>query len=304
MSYVKGRRKTSVSKPVGIKLGKYLLPSNIAIPALMAFLFVVIAVASFFEPGFDALILWLTGFGLFAALAYAVRSRLKVMSIYVRLIDAFAAVFAVMLLWSVVRYMQLFGPSSPAIPSIVIIAMLNLIVAIVLIAGLLYFEKDRPSKIYAQAGQFSRGLTIGIPVLIAGIILALILAYLLFGAAEAEPVKLLTMVAMLITFSVATGIAGEIWFRGLFLSRLLPIAGNQAGYIIQAVVFAFFQASLYYLFTSSLLYAGGILVVSAIVGYVLAYATVKNNSLTAAILSGTGANIVLALPLFAALLGA
>ncbi|WP_424359730.1 type II CAAX prenyl endopeptidase Rce1 family protein [Methanocella sp. MCL-LM] len=303
-SYIKGRRKSRVSKPAGIKMGKYLLPSNVAIPALMGFLFVVITVASAFEPEFDALVLRLTGFILFAGLAYAVRTRLKVMSVYVRLIDAFAALFAVTLLWSVAGYLHLYDQSTAAVSTPIIMAVLNLVMAVVLIAGVLLFEKDKPSTIFAGAGKLSAGLKIGVPVLIVGMVMAVILSYLLFDAGKADSGKLLSTLAMLALFSAAATAAGEAWFRGLFLARLLPVAGKQVGFIIQAVVFAFFLAGLYYLLTSSLLYAGGVLAVSAILGYVLAYVTVKHNSLIAAMLSGTGASMVMALPLFAAFLGA
>lgn len=302
-SYVKGRRKTRVSKPAGIKVGKYLLPSNVAIPALMGLLFVVISVASAFEPEFDAMVLRLTGFILFAGLAYAVRTRLKVMSVYVRLIDAFAALFAVTLLWSVAGYLHLYDQPTAAVSTPVIMAVLNLVTAAILIAGVLLFEKDSPSTIFARAGKLSAGLMIGVPVLIAGIVIAVILSYLLFDAGKADSGKLLSTLAMLALFSAAVAAAGEAWFRGLFLARLLPVAGKQAGLVIQAVVFAFFLAGLYYMLTSSLPYAGAVLAVSAILGYVLAYVTVKHNSFLAAMLSGTGINMIVALPLFATFIG-
>jgi membrane protease YdiL (CAAX protease family) len=275
-------------------------------PALMALLFVIIVTASAFEADLDALVLRLTGFALFAMLAYAVRTRLKMMSFYVRLIDAFAALFAVTVLWSVVEYMHLFNTPSAAssMAVIVILGLLNLAVAIVLIGGLLYLEKDRIATIFAKAGQLADSLKIGVPALVAGIIVSAIVAYQFYGAGQADYQKLLTMFALLAVFSVAAGVAGEAWFRGLFLSRLLSIAGKGPAMIIQAVIFAFFQAGMYYLLTSSQEYAGAVLVVSAITGLALAYLTIKNNSLITALLASIGLNMVVALPLFAVLLGA
>ena len=303
-SHIKGRRKTSVRKPAGIKVGKYLLPSNVAIPALMGLLFIIIAVAAVFEQGFDALVLRLTGFVLFAGLAYGVRSGLKVMGIYARLIDAFAVLFTVTLLWSGAEYLHLYDPSAATAASLVLIALLNILAAAGLIAVLLFIEKDRPSTLFIKAGQLTSGLKIGVPALLAGLLLAATLAYLFFNAGSAAPSKLLTMLSMLALFSIATGLASEILFRGLFLARLLPMAGKQAGFVIQAVLFAFFNAGLYYLLTANLPYAGGVLVVSAVVGYALAYITVKQNSIVAAALSGIGASLVIALPLFAAIIPA
>ncbi|CAJ37662.1 hypothetical protein RCIX2611 [Methanocella arvoryzae MRE50] len=281
-------------------MGKYLLPSNIAIPALMGLLFIIIAVAAAFEKGFDALVLRLTGFVLFAGLAYGVRSGLKVMGIYARLIDAFAVLFTITLLWSGAEYLHLYDPSAATAASLVFIALLNIVATAVLIAVLLFIEKDRPSTLFIKAGQLTSGLTIGVPALLAGLLLTAALAYLFFNVGSAEPSKLLTVFSMLALFSIAAGLAGEILFRGLFLSRLLPMAGKQAGLVIQAVLFAFFNGGLYYLLTSNLLYAGGVLVASAVLGYALAYVTVKENSIVAAALSGIGASMVLALPLFAA----
>lgn len=273
-------------------------------PALMALLFVILVTASAFEADLDALVLRLTGFALFAMLAYAVRTRLKMMSFYVRLIDAFAALFAVTVLWSVVEYMHLYNTPSPAPSIVIILGLLNLAVAIVLIGGLLYLEKDRIATIFARVGQLATGLKIGVPALVAGIIVSAIVAYLFYGAGQADFQKLITMFALLAVFSAAAGVAGEAWFRGLFLSRLLPIAGKGPAFIIQAVVFAFFQAGMYYLLTSSQEYAGVVLIVSAIAGLALAYLTVKSNSLITALLASVGLNMVVALPLFAVLLGA
>lgn len=303
MNYVKGRRKTApVPRPAGFKLGKYLLPSNIAMPALMALLFVVIVVASTFEQGLDALVLRLTGFLLFAVLAYSVRARLKAMNYYTKLIDAFAALFAAVLLWSAIDYLHLIDPVTAGVSGMVMIAVINLVVALVLIVGLLYVEKDRPATLFVQAGRLTAGLTAGIPVLIGGAVVSVVLAYLFFSAGPVDTSKLLAMAGLLAAFSVASSITCEAWFRGLFLSRLLPVAGKQAGFIIQAIVFAFFQAGIFYLFTASPVYAGAVLVISAIIGYLFAVVTVKSDSLLAAVLSGIGVNMVIALTLFAALL--
>lgn len=289
-------------RPVGIKLGKYLLPSNVLVPALMAFLFVLITVAAALEGGFDALLLRLTGFVLFVVLAYSVRARLKPMRFYTKLIDAFAVLFGTQILWSAVEYFNVYNSASRAPTAAVVVAVANGLVSSILIAGLLAYEKDKPEKVFGKVKKIGAGLKIGVPALVAGATLSLILNYQFFSGGKPDVESLLWATGWLTVFAIATGVAGEAWFRGLFLFRLLLITGKQESYMLQAVLFGFYQAGLYYLFTGSLLYAGGVLVISALVGYLLAALTVKTKGVAAAVLSGAAVNMILALPFFAGIL--
>lgn len=290
MGHVKGVRKSK--RAAGIRVGGHVVPAQIAISALLALIYLVLLAGSTVQPGTDALLLRATSFAAFALLAYAVRAGLRrQMGIYARLIDAFLALSAAALLWDVAAFLGFRPALATGMARPLAVGLGSLAIALALIAALLYVEKDRPAGIGLQAGDLGNGLNYSVPVLLCGAAVSVLaVSYL----DEASPAAIVALLAT----AVAVAAAVELWFRGVLLSRLLPVAGVAAGFAIQAIVAGAFEASVVYAMTSSATYALAVLAISAVLGLIWAWSVRKTNSIIPAAVSHAGVAAVLLLPAF------
>jgi membrane protease YdiL (CAAX protease family) len=291
---MKGVRKRKDLRPTGIRIGRYVLPSQIAIAGLMALLYAWLLLGGALSR--DSILLQLLYFALFLGVIYLLRSSQK---LYTRLGYAFLVVAIPPLLWNVVAFYG-YGPAVPDLAWVVYAGLANLLLGVGLVAVLLYYEKGRPSGIFLQAGNMKAGLLQGGVILVVSAILASAAAYILYDAGSADTSLLYPALGALLIFAIACGFVEELWFRGLLLSRLLPLVSTTPAIIIQAFAFAAYEAVFLYMLTSNPVYSRAVFVVAAALGAVWAWMTVRDKSIIAPALSHAGVYLILALPVFAA----
>jgi membrane protease YdiL (CAAX protease family) len=291
---MKGVRKRKDLRPTGIRIGRYVLPSQIAIAGLMALLYAWLLLGGALSR--DSILLQLLYFALFLGVIYLLRSSQK---LYTRLGYAFLVVAIPPLLWNVVAFYG-YGPAVPDLAWVVYAGLANLLLGVGLVAVLLYYEKGRPSGIFLQAGNMKAGLLQGGVILVVSAILASAAAYILYDAGSADTSLLYPALGALLIFAIACGFVEELWFRGLLLSRLLPLVSTTPAIIIQAFAFAAYEAVFLYMLTSNPVYSLAVFVVAAALGAVWAWMTVRDKSIIAPALSHAGVYLILALPVFAA----
>lgn len=291
MTAMKGHRKTMRNAPVGIKIGRYVLPPQIVIAGLLSLLYVCFLLGGSYN-GRD-IVVQLIYFALFGVMIFLFRASQRY---YTKLAYAFLVLAIPPMLWYVVQYLG-YGPASPDLGWFLWIGIVSLVLGMGLTAALQYFDKSKLSDIYVKAGNLKEGLRAGVTALVA--LAVLTAAYVIFHSGGAELSRLLPAIGGLIVFAVACAIAEELWFRGLLLSRLVPITGEKAALWVQAVAFAAYEAAFLYMLYPDPLYSVAIFVGAGIAGLALAWMTVKNKSLLAAMMAHTGIYLIIALPLFA-----
>lgn len=292
MSPVKGMRKQRETRPTGFRIGRYVLPSQIMIAGLMALLYAWLLFGGVISR--DSILLQLLYFALFLGVIYLLRASQK---LYTRLGYAFLVLAIPPLLWDAVAYFG-YGPAIPDLVWIVYMGLANLLLGAGLVAALLYYEKGRPSDVFAKAGKLKDGLLHGGIILIVSAAMAVVAAYVFFDAGSADTSRLFPALGALLVFAVACGFVEELWFRGLLLSRLLPLVSTTPSIIIQAFAFAAYEAVFLYTLTSNPLYSAAVFVVAAALGAVWARMTIRNKSILAPALSHAGIYLILALPVF------
>ena len=57
--------------------------------------------------------------------------------------------------------------------------------------------------------------------------------------------RLAELIGVVLVFGLLCGAYEELWFRGLLLSKIVPILGESSGNIFQAVVFGVFEAMIF-----------------------------------------------------------
>ncbi len=290
---MKGVRKRRETRPTGIRIGRYILPSQIVIAGLMALMYAWLLLGGAIDR--SSILLQLLYLALFMGIIYLLRTSQK---LYTRLGYAFLVVAIPPLLWNVVAAYG-YGPVIPDLAWVVYIGIANLLLGIGLVAALLYYEKDRASGIFLQRGNLKAGLLQGAIIIIASAILAVAAAYIFFDAGSADPSVLFPALGALLIFAIACGFVEELWFRGLLLSRLLPLVSTTPAIIIQAFAFAAYEAVFLYMLTSNPVYSLAIFVVAIVLGAVWAWMTVRDKSIIAPALSHAGVYLILALPVFA-----
>jgi membrane protease YdiL (CAAX protease family) len=292
MTAMKGVRKSTRIKPVGIRIGRHVLAPQIVIAGLLSLLYVIFIVGGSYE-GRD-IIVQLIYFALFGVMIFVLRAGQQY---YTKLGFAFLVLAIPPMLWNVADYFG-YGPASPDLAWFVYVGVVSLLLGIGLTAALLYSEKGKLSDIYVRAGNLKESLRTGATALVASVVLAA--AYVIFQSGGAEVSRLVPAIGGLVVFAVACAVAEELWFRGLLLSRLIPVTGESAAYAVQAVAFGAYEATFMYMLNPDPLYSAAVFVVAGISGAMLAWMTVKNKSLLAAMMAHMGLYLVMGLPIFAA----
>jgi CAAX protease family protein len=291
MTAMKGRRKTTRNVPVGIKIGGYVLPPQIVIAGLLSLLYVFFLIGGSYNS--RDIVIQLIYFALFGVMIFVLRATQRY---YSQLAYAYLVLAIPPMLWYVVNYLG-YGPVSPELGWFLWVGIVSLVLGIGLTAALLYFDKGKISDIYVQAGNLRESLRTGATVLVASVVLTV--AYIIMHTEGADMSLLLPAIGGLTAFAVACAVAEELWFRGLLLSRLVPMTGEKAAIAIQAIAFAAYEAAFIYMLNPDAMYAGAVFVVAGIAGALLAWMTLKNKSLLAAVMAHTGLYLIIALPLFA-----
>ncbi len=285
--YAKGTRKPKGGFKLGdIELGGYVIKPELAVTALLAALYILFLLGSSLESGSDALILSLFSFIIFGAFAYMVRTPSLVgLRPFAKLIDAFLALSALTLLAELAVFLNLlsFGGDIKPLAMTVTLA----ISSIILIGCMLYLEKGKLKDIYVRAGNLA-SLTLGVAGLIAGILLGVGVLYILFNNVAPGMGQLPSLLAVAIAFSIIGAFYEELWFRGLLLSRLMPLLGEKRSNIMQALIFGVFEALAIYAITLQPIYLPLVFIAGTALGYYLGKITIKDKRLISAILLHAG----------------
>ncbi len=292
--YAKGTRKPRKGIETRyISVGGLRITPAVAVASLMTALYVVFLVGANLGSGLDAVLLSVFSLVMFAALAYLVRAgSLSGLKPYTLLIDALLALSVLSLVQVFAGLLEIFGPATDySIQRLTFMMSVSGVVAAILVMGVLYLEKEDRENVYLKAAPLLSGL-MGYVVLTACGVAALTLAYLIFGA----PGFLLTALNILV-FGLFGGVYEETLFRGLLLSRLRQVLGDDYALLIQAAVFAVFEALAVYAFFPNIWVLPAVLVVGALLGYFFGMVTIKNESILTPQLIHSGLYMLLAIPL-------
>ncbi|MCD1293459.1 hypothetical protein CUJ83_00410 [Methanocella sp. CWC-04] len=299
--YVKGRRKSkSPDDFYGMNIAGHFVPSEMIITSMLVSLYLLFLIGGAIGGGDDSLILEIFSFIMFAILAYAVRTSLKRMEPFTKVIDAFLILSTAPLVISLGKMAGILSPAAfEGITGIMYYNLAYLVLSAMLIAMLLFFEKDRMSDIFIKAGNMLESIKVGVAgLLICGVIFIAAQLFLYGGGLSFLSASPDTAIAVLL-LSAAGAISAEIWFRGLLLSRLLDVVEKDAAIVIQAGVFAVFEALIAFTLTQDMIITIFALVAAAGLGYYWGRVTVKNDSIIGPILFHTGFYTLIVLPVLA-----
>ncbi len=303
-AYIKGTRQKKPSIIRVLKIGNFEIPLGVVIIILFAVLYLLCLAGSKLESGYDTLTLNVASFAIFAFFAYSVRKNILQLKPFVTIIDIFLGLSLIPILWDLEQFFNIYNPIWLAGISVVniyvlaITSVINLILSAIIVIMVLYYEKDKLSEIYVSAGNIKAGITTGVAGLGACCILALAAVYLFFNADVRDVSVLLPVLATLGIFSLAAAFAEELWFRGILLSRLLPLVGLKMSLLVETAIFAVFEAIIAYTLIPQAYFVLIVLIAAVIPGYYWGRMTVSNKSILGSTLFHTGFYILMALPIF------
>lgn len=294
--------KRSTSKGSGAA-GKSKLTSELIISLLVAGLYALFLVETRLAEGMTALMLSMFLFVTFLVFVYIVRGGThKKKREFASLLYVFLGLSALSLVWELLVYFNVVDASkiSPAV-MVLIIGLVYAIVSVAIIAVIAYLEKSSLKEIYLTPGDIKV-----IPFAVVAFVLCALLGvgatYMLFGGSAMGQDQLILLIASVLAFSLLAGIAEELWFRGLLMSRITPILGESYGNIYQAVVFGVFEAVMFYMITGQISLMPAIFIIGSMTGYYWGRATLRSNSIISPMLLHAGFYALVALPILAGLM--
>jgi membrane protease YdiL (CAAX protease family) len=299
--YRKGTRKEKVPRIREFEVGGYKVPPALLISSLLAALYVLFLLGSQLEKGQDAIILSAFSVLSFAVFAYLSRSGSVVgLKNFLHLIDAF---LALSLLTFIIDAAVYFGiiPISSGLMLPVSMSFIFAVLSALLIWLLLYFEKGEMEDDFIRDSSRS-GMLYGAAALVLCIVLGLGVLYFALGGSSMSLNSLGYLLWMVVIFSLLCGLTEEAWFRGLILSRMVPLTGEKRANIIQALAFGVFEAFAVYAISPQLIYLPIIFVAGSILGYYFGRLTLKEEGIVPAALYHAGFYMLIGLPLFAGML--
>lgn len=300
---VKGRRKAKEGIYRGIRVGNRFIPGEVVITSMLAGIYLLFLMGSMMESGVDSLLLKIFSFVMFAVLAYAVRTSLRRMSIFAKTIDAFLILSVLPLIRDVASFLSIYDATKlTSATDLASWGIASTALSALLVTCIVYFEKDRLADIFIKAGKVSSGLRTGITGIAVCLSLFAIILCIFYNAALMDVSAALPVAAALLIYSIASACAEELWFRGLLLSRFLPVTGKDTAIVLQAIIFAIYQAAIFYTLTPDLLIVPAVLLGAAALGYYWGQVTIKNDSLIGSMLFHIGVDLLIALPAFAILI--
>ncbi len=306
-AYIKGTRRQRPPVFRDLKIGNFEISFGVIIILLFAAVYLLCLVGSKLEDGLDALTLQVASLVIFALFAYAVRKSILQLKPFSGIIDLFLGLSLLAILWTILlnlaQFFNIYNPArvvsinvSVDVFVLAIMGLINVILTVVIVIMLLYYEKDKFSEIYVRAGDVKTGIVPGVAGLVACSILALAAIYFFYTSNTSHIEVLLPVLAALGVFSLAAAFAEELWFRGMLLSRLLPLAGLKMSLLIETAIFAVFETVIAYILLPQTYFVLIVLIASAIAGYYWSRMAVQNKSILGSTLFHMGFYILLALP--------
>jgi uncharacterized protein len=295
--YIKGYRKTK-TRPMVRFMGKSMRP-EVLIASMLVALYVVLLAGSIFQGGTDGFLLECFSFVMFAIMSYMMRTSLRQMSAFVMVSDALLALSALPLVWGLLTMTGAISATTfTGLEGLAEGNVLHAVIAIAIVIGVVYVEKDRLPGIFVKAGNLSEGLKIGLTGLFGCLLLTLVGLFASLGSVSADAWKIIPVIGFLLIFCLASGFSEEFLFRGLLLSRLAPVTGKKFATLIQAVAFGVFQLSVAMALTTSIETLVAVLIASIVLGFYWAQVTLKNGSILGSSLFHAGIDMLIAMPVF------
>jgi membrane protease YdiL (CAAX protease family) len=162
---------------------------------------------------------------------------------------------------------------------------IKVVVPLLLLVTLGGFGLD---SVYVQRGKVKAWVTLGLGSLIAFTVLGLVV-----GAGRGKSWNaMLTALPLWLVFSLLNATMEELWFRGLFLSRLAPFLGQGLSVFLIALVFGASHVGAAYLTPGEILQ---FVVPAFLVGLGAGWLIVRTGSLWGAVLFHAGADVFYAL---------
>ncbi len=289
--YAKGTRKPRKGiETRGTGIGGLRIKPAVAIASLIVALYLVFLTGVNLGSGPDAILLSVFSFAMFAALAFLVRAgSLAGLKPFTLVIDALFALSTLSLVQAFAGLLGVFGAGTGFTPQrLAFVMSVNAVVATILVMGVMFFEKEDRENVYLKAAPLASGL-VGYAILTFCAIVSLGLAYLLFGSAG----FMLTALNILV-FGLFGGVYEEMLFRGLLLSRLRQVIGDDYALLLQASAFAIFEALAVYAFFPNVWALPVVLLAGALLGYFFGMITIKNESVLTPQLIHSGLYMLLA----------
>lgn len=302
--YVKGAKKPKKGQNTdNFEIGKIKLTYDLVIALLMAAFYAVFLLAAKLEGGLNAVLLSVVMFVAFVVFAYLMNAgTLKGLDKLRSLILVFLGLSTLSLAWELLLFFNVVDATKiGTIGWIAVVGILNAIISIIIIAGILYFEKIPLKELYFRAGD-KLNIAMGVVGFVFCTLLAVGATYLVFGGSALGQDKLVQVIAAVLIFSVLGGIYEELWFRGLLLSRITPLIGESYGNIYQAAVFGAFEAVMFYTVTLQVIDLTVILLLGLIMGFYWGRSTLRTKSLLSPMLLHAGLYSLIMLPIIVGLL--
>lgn len=303
-AYIKGTRRRKPPVLRDLKFGKFEIPSGVIIILLFAALYLLCLVGSKLEAGTDALTLQVASFAIFALFAYLVRKNILQLYPFIHIIDIFLGLSVIPILWNLAQLFNIYNPIRPVgiyVPAdvfvLAITSLINVVLSVVIVIMVLYYEKSKISETYLSLGNIKAGITSGVAGLAACCIIALAAVYFFFDTSFTDIGVLLPVLAALGVFGLAAAFVEELWFRGILLARLLPLAGTNVSILIVTAIFAVFEAMVAYTLMPQAFYVLIVLIAAVIPGYYWGRMTIQNKSILGSTLFHAGFYILMALPI-------
>ena len=217
------------------------------------------------------------------------------------LLYVFVGLSVLSLIWEAIVYFKIVDAAtmSPAV-WIAAVGLINGIASIVLITAIAALEKLRPGDVYLTAGDAKV-----IPFAVVAFVICAILSagstYYLFGGAAIGLDQLVPIALSVLVFAILCSVTEELWFRGLMLSKIIPILGESHGNIYQALVFGVFEAVIFYTLTGELSFTPAMFIIGAMTGYYWGRATLRSKSLISPMVLHAGFYLLILLPIMTGL---
>ncbi|HTY90252.1 MAG TPA: CPBP family intramembrane glutamic endopeptidase [Methanocella sp.] len=285
----KGARKQKGGSTAGAKVSR-----ELGISVMVAVLYGLFLVETIWESSLLGLAFSIILFGILVLMAYLLGGSKKEQRQFRSLVLVFIGLSLLSIIVELLRYLDI--PAAAGTFWAGALGAAIAIASVIAIAVLVYIEKDELKKLYIHAGDV-KAMWLGAAGLIICLVAGLAGAYFVFGGSILGQDKFLRIAASVIIFGVLAGIVEEAWFRGLLLTRIVPILGESRGNIYQAAVFGAFETVLFYMITGQAAYIPVIFIIGIFMGYYWGRATIKADSLAAPALLHVGLYVLLLLPL-------
>lgn len=301
---VKGTRKPKKGRDNdSFTIGKSRVKYDLLIAVMVAAFYALSLLAATIEGGVNAVLFSVIVFVAFIVFAYFVRAgTVPALKSLRSLIFVFLGLSALSLVWQLLIYFGVLAASKIGQNGwIVAVGSVISVISLAIIAILLYYEKDSLKNIYLRLGD-RLNIAIGIVGFILCLVLAVVVTYFVFGGKEIGTDRLFPLLAAILAFSIPCGIVEELWFRGLLMSKAMPIFGESYSIIYQAVVFGAFEAVMFVTVTGQVADLLVILMLGAIMGFYWGRSTLRTKSLWSPMLLHAGLYTLILLPILVGLI--